>query len=167
MSCKASSSGASPPRKASRSVKGQAIYTRNRQSETGFVSLVEPRPGAPLEYNLFQQGLTSSWELDLFGRVRRAVEAADADTLASVEARHGVAVSSIAELAQDYMQLRGAQSRVAITERNLALTRQNTRSGPGPLQQRGGHHARSGAGASAGGNGRRHPAPACGRNRRH
>lgn len=108
-------------------INGQGIYTRNRQSETGFVSLVEPRPGAPLEYDLFQQGLTSSWELDLFGRVRRAVESADADTLASVEARHDVAVSSIAELAQDYMQLRGAQARVAITERNLALTQQNTR----------------------------------------
>ena len=108
-------------------INDQNIYTRNRQSPTGFVSLVTPRPGAPLEYDLFQQGLTSSWELDLFGRVRRAVEAADADILASVEARHDVAIASIAELAQDYMQLRGAQARIAITERNLSLARDNTR----------------------------------------
>jgi outer membrane protein TolC len=55
--------------------------------------------GAPAEYALFRDGLTSSWQLDLFGRVRRAVEAADAATLAAVENRHGVALAAVAELA--------------------------------------------------------------------
>ena len=82
------------------SVDGQATYQRVRDSATGVITLTEPAPGAPLEYNLFQAGLTSSWELDLFGRVRRAVEAADANTLASVESRHDVALAAIAELAQ-------------------------------------------------------------------
>jgi NodT family efflux transporter outer membrane factor (OMF) lipoprotein len=72
-----------------------------------------------LEYGLFREGLTSSWELDLFGRVRRAVEAADANVLAAVESRRGVALAAVAELAQSYMQLRGTQKRLEIAKRTL------------------------------------------------
>ena len=60
-------------------IEGQSSSTYNRQSPNGTLSLLTPAPGAPLEYALFRDGLTSSWQLDLFGRVRRAVEAADAD----------------------------------------------------------------------------------------
>ena len=81
-------------------IDGQSSSTYNRQSPNGTLSLLVPRPGAPLEYALFRDGLTSSWQLDLFGRVRRAVEAADAATLAAVENRHGVALAAVAELAQ-------------------------------------------------------------------
>ena len=103
----------------------RSSYERTRQSPTGFVSLVEPRPGAPLEYDLFRNGLNSSWELDLFGRVRRAVEAQDAQTLAAVANRRGIALAALAELAQDYLQLRGTQARMAIAERNLRLAERN------------------------------------------
>jgi len=98
-------------------------YTRERESPNGVTSLVEPMPGAPLEFNLFQPMLTASWELDLFGRVRRAVEAADAQAQSAVEARRGLALSAIAELARDYMQLRQLQREQAFVERNLALSR--------------------------------------------
>jgi NodT family efflux transporter outer membrane factor (OMF) lipoprotein len=87
--------------------------------------LFVPAPGAPLDYGLFRDGLTSSWQLDLFGRVRRAVEAADAATLAAVENRHGVALTAVAELAQSYMQLRGIQNRLDIAKRNLRLAEEN------------------------------------------
>jgi NodT family efflux transporter outer membrane factor (OMF) lipoprotein len=63
--------------------------------------------------------------LDLFGRVRRAVEAADANTLAALENRHGVALAAVAELAQSYMQLRGTQNRFGIAKRNLSLAEEN------------------------------------------
>jgi NodT family efflux transporter outer membrane factor (OMF) lipoprotein len=106
-------------------VEGQSSSTYNRQSPNGTLSLLTPAPGAPLEYGLFRDGVTSSWQLDLFGRVRRAVEAADADTLAAVENRHGVALAAIAELAQGYMQLRGTQNRLGIAKRNLRLSEQN------------------------------------------
>lgn len=106
-------------------INGQSSYSRQRVSPTGIISLEVPAPGAPLEYDLFQNGLSSSWDLDLFGRVRRGVEAADADTLASVENRHGVALAAISDLAQDYLQLRGAQARLAITEHNAQLAKQN------------------------------------------
>ena len=105
----------------------RSSYERMRASPNGIVSLITPAPGAPLEFDLFQNGLSSSWELDLFGRVRRAVEAADANTLAAVENRRGIALMALAELAQDYLQLRGTQARLGIAERNLALAEQNAR----------------------------------------
>jgi len=106
-------------------IEGQSLDTYNRQSPNGPISLLVPAPGAPLDYALFRDGLTSSWQLDLFGRVRRAVEAADANTLAAVENRHGVALAAVAELAQSYMQLRGTQNRLGIAKRNLHLTEEN------------------------------------------
>src|SRR5713226_1638152 len=106
-------------------IEGQSLTTYNRQSPNGTLSLLTPAPGAPLEYALFRDGLTSSWQLDLFGRVRRAVEAADAATLAAVENRHGVALATVAELAQNYMQLRGIQTRLGIAKRNLRLAEEN------------------------------------------
>jgi NodT family efflux transporter outer membrane factor (OMF) lipoprotein len=106
-------------------VEGLSSTTYNRQSPNGTLSLLTPAPGAPLEYPLFRDGLTSSWQLDLFGRVRRAVEAADANALAAIENRHGVALAAVAELAQSYMQLRGTQKRLEITKRNLRLAEEN------------------------------------------
>jgi NodT family efflux transporter outer membrane factor (OMF) lipoprotein len=104
-------------------IEGQSSNTYNRVSPNAdlFVLL----PGASVENALFRDGLTSSWELDLFGRVRRAVEAADASTLAAVEKRHGVALAAVAELAQSYMLLRGTQDRLGIAKRNLRLTEEN------------------------------------------
>jgi NodT family efflux transporter outer membrane factor (OMF) lipoprotein len=104
-------------------IEGLSSTTYNRQSPNAnlFVLL----PGASVEYSLFREGLTSSWELDLFGRVRRAVEAADAGALAAVENRHGVALAALAELAQSYMLLRGTQSRLEIAKRNLRLAEEN------------------------------------------
>ena len=106
-------------------IDGQSSGTYNRQSPNGTLSLLVPKPGAPLEYSLFRDGLTSSWQLDLFGRVRRAVEAADSATLAAVENRHGVALAAVAELALGYMQLRGTQNRLGIAKRNLGLAEEN------------------------------------------
>src|ERR1700675_194674 len=106
-------------------IEGQSSSTYNRQSPNGTLSLLTPAPGAPLDYGLFHDGLTSSWQLDLFGRVRRAVEAADANALAAVENRHGVALAAVAELAQSYVQLRGTQDRLGIAKRNLRLAEEN------------------------------------------
>src|SRR5258708_17304142 len=90
-------------------IEGQSLSTYNRQSPNGPLSLLTPAPRAPLEYALFRDGLTSSWQLDLFGRVRRAVEAADASTLAAVENRHGDALATVSDMAQSYMRIRVIQ----------------------------------------------------------
>ena len=106
-------------------IEGQSSATYNGASPNGVLSLLTPAPGAPLDYGLFKDGLMSSWQLDLFGRVRRAVEAADANTLAAVENRHGVALAAVAELAQSYMQLRGTQKLLEIAKRHLRIVEEN------------------------------------------
>lgn len=65
-----------------------------------------------------------SWEIDLFGRIRRSVEAARA-ALGSAEAvRDGVLVSLLAEVARAYVDLRGAQLRLDVAARNVAVQEQ-------------------------------------------
>ncbi|MFC0572527.1 efflux transporter outer membrane subunit [Paraburkholderia solisilvae] len=67
--------------------------------------------------NLWQAGFDASWELDLFGRVRRSVEAANAQTEAALESRNDALLSLEGEVAQTYMQLRGAQAQLDIAKR--------------------------------------------------
>lgn len=100
-------------------INGQSEYNRIRVSRTGTINLSVPAPGAPLEYDFFQNALNSSWELDLFGKVRRSVEAQDATTLASIEDRRSLGLAALADLATDYLQLRGVQAELDIAERNL------------------------------------------------
>ncbi|HMJ92264.1 MAG TPA: TolC family protein, partial [Candidatus Acidoferrum sp.] len=67
---------------------------------------------------LFRGGFDATWELDLWGAVRRNVEAASA-TVESVEATHDdVLVTVQAEVAVNYVDLRGTQSRLAVATRN-------------------------------------------------
>jgi multidrug efflux system outer membrane protein len=70
---------------------------------------------SPIDF--WQAGFDASWELDLFGRVRRSVEEAHAQTQAAVESRNDALVSLEAEVAQTYVQLRGAQALRQITQR--------------------------------------------------
>lgn len=70
--------------------------------------------------NLYQLGFDASWELDLFGKVRRSVEAADAQATGTVEARNDMLVSLEAEVAQSYLQLRAAQALIEITRQEIA-----------------------------------------------
>ncbi len=90
----------------------------------------------PNPYNQFQLSAGASWEIDLFGRIRRSVEAADAGLQASVEDHRAVMVAVLADVAQSYVELRGAQSRLRIARENLAtieelldLTRQRREAG--------------------------------------
>jgi NodT family efflux transporter outer membrane factor (OMF) lipoprotein len=69
--------------------------------------------------DLFSAGLDASWEIDLFGGVRRSMEAADADVQAAGEDLHDTLVSLLAEVGLNYVDLRTAQSRLAVTETSL------------------------------------------------
>ncbi|HYE17713.1 MAG TPA: efflux transporter outer membrane subunit [Tepidisphaeraceae bacterium] len=77
------------------------------------------RPGDTTD--LFQAGFDASWELDLFGGVRRAVEAADADLDAVYENRRNVLATLVAEVARNYAELRGYQRQIGIAERNVKI----------------------------------------------
>ncbi|HXE56283.1 MAG TPA: efflux transporter outer membrane subunit, partial [Tepidisphaeraceae bacterium] len=80
-------------------------------------------PGASTD--LFQAGLDASWELDIFGGVRRSVEAANADYQAAIEDRRDVYVTLMAEVALNYVELRGYQRQVAIAHDNLHVQQQS------------------------------------------
>jgi NodT family efflux transporter outer membrane factor (OMF) lipoprotein len=75
--------------------------------------------------DLFQAGLDASWELDLFGGTRRAVEAATASLQASVEDERDVAVSLAAEVALTYVELRATETRLALARRSLAALQES------------------------------------------
>ena len=64
-------------------------------------------------------GFDASWEIDIFGGLRRGVEAADADAQASAATLGTTQVSLAAEVARDYVQLRSYQLRASITQANL------------------------------------------------
>jgi NodT family efflux transporter outer membrane factor (OMF) lipoprotein len=126
-------------------VNGNASYTRELQSADGVIGLLggsgSPsatdtnglggrQGGVPTQsstsnglppFNLYQYGFDASWELDLWGRVRRTVENAGATVDAQNEARHDVIVSTAAEVARDYLSLRGTQAKLRITRENLAF----------------------------------------------
>ena len=76
---------------------------------TGFF----PRP------TLYQAGFDAGWEVDVFGGTRRAVEAASADLESQVEARRNTLITVVAEVARDYIILRGLQTQLALTYSNL------------------------------------------------
>jgi len=69
---------------------------------------------------LYGYSLDASWELDIFGKLRRGVESAVASQQAAQEDLRDVLVSLCAEVALNYVDLRGLQQRLAITEANLA-----------------------------------------------
>ncbi|MFT9016778.1 MAG: efflux transporter outer membrane subunit [Acetobacter sp.] len=69
----------------------------------------------------WQDGLSASWEVDLWGRVRRQYEAAKAYLEASEEERRGILVARQAELASDYVMLRTLQEQLRITTANRDL----------------------------------------------
>jgi NodT family efflux transporter outer membrane factor (OMF) lipoprotein len=76
--------------------------------------------GADRQGELYGAGLSMAWELDLWGRIRRSVESADASLQASVENYRDIMVLLYAEVAATYIEVRATQTRLAIAEENLA-----------------------------------------------
>lgn len=99
-------------------VDADGSYTRSRGSErTGGPVIDEPSSGV----NTWRAGLAASWELDVFGRVRRNVEAADAQLDAAVERRRDLMVILAADVAQTYADLRAFQRRLVIARENVGI----------------------------------------------
>jgi NodT family efflux transporter outer membrane factor (OMF) lipoprotein len=78
-----------------------------------------------LASNLFQYGLDASWELDLFGRVRRSVEQAEAQSQAQSEALNDALIVLESEIVQSYVQLRSAQALIASQQENIKAAEQS------------------------------------------
>jgi NodT family efflux transporter outer membrane factor (OMF) lipoprotein len=93
--------------------------TAGSASGTGAGVASAPTGKATAPFNVWQAGFDSSWELDLWGRVRRSVEAADASVESQADTRRDLLVSTMAEVASDYIQLRGTQTVHTLTLDNL------------------------------------------------
>ncbi|MGM0415516.1 MAG: efflux transporter outer membrane subunit [Thermodesulfobacteriota bacterium] len=86
---------------------------RQRSSE----NLGSPAGGE--ENDWYMAGLDSSWELDLFGGIRRSVEGAQAELEASSADMHGVLTTLTAEVALNYIELRTSQQRLKVARDNI------------------------------------------------
>ncbi|MBK8978269.1 MAG: efflux transporter outer membrane subunit [Planctomycetes bacterium] len=69
-------------------------------------------------------GLDASWEIDVFGRIARGVEAATAEYQATAEDRRDVQVSLVAEVARAYLSVRALQERLAAAASNIESQRE-------------------------------------------
>lgn len=90
-------------------VTASAAATRNRLSENGLLP-VGRVPGLGPDVDIYDAGFDASWEIDLWGRVKRATQGAEARAEAAEEARRAVVIQVIAEVVRTYIDLRAAQS---------------------------------------------------------
>lgn len=99
---------------------GSTVIVTNTGVGTGTgggtsTKFIKPRP-----QDFWQAGFDASWELDLFGGVRRNIEAANYTLEAAEEDRRDTLITVLGEVATDYIGLRGYQQEIAIAQENLA-----------------------------------------------
>ncbi len=92
-------------------------YSRSKQlvARTNGITLAEGSSGQ----NIFEAGFDASWEIDVFGGVRRDEEAALAQVEAAEEAREEVLVTLVADVARNYLELRGAERQIEILDHTV------------------------------------------------
>ena len=117
-------------------------YVREEASNNGLFALIPSAAGATgangafgnstggttgkqQPFDIFQGGFDASWEIDLWGGVRRSVESSTATSQAADEAKRSTLLSSLAEVARDYIQLRGVQAQLGIARQNVGTSRQS------------------------------------------
>lgn len=114
-------------------VNASAAYSRERQSENGtatrLIDLIAPGPGGQEiiqllsdPFSVYQGGFDVGWELDLWGRVRRSVEAADANLRMSEEDLHDAQLSLVGDVVRSYLELRGVQDQLRIANADAAAS---------------------------------------------
>ena len=99
-----------------------------QQSEEGVLKpIADLTPGGFDTRELYDVGFDASWELDVFGRIRRSVESAGAAYQASVEDYRDVLVTLFAEVARTYVDVRELQDRISYAEANAEAQRASLR----------------------------------------
>ncbi|MGD0462616.1 MAG: efflux transporter outer membrane subunit [Tepidisphaeraceae bacterium] len=109
-------------------VGAQGSYTHERESQNlpGVAAFASSGGGAfpGIESDLWQAGFDATWEIDVFGGTRRAIESANYSVQAAQWDRRDVLVSLLAEVAVNYVELRGAQRELEIAQGNLQSQQQ-------------------------------------------
>jgi NodT family efflux transporter outer membrane factor (OMF) lipoprotein len=93
---------------------GSSLYKQFSKNGNAFI----PQGSA---FPLNSMGFDASWEIDLWGKLKRLNEAAVADRIAYTEAYRDLIVSLTAETAKTFVEARTLQARLAIADRNLAI----------------------------------------------
>ena len=96
-------------------IQAQGSNQRQKISE----EVLGPVVGAGGPVSLHSYGIGGTWEVDLFGRIRRSVESADASLQASVEDYRDLLVVLYAQVASTYIQLRTFQERIRLANQNV------------------------------------------------
>lgn len=95
-------------------------------SEQYLADIDQPSPGSgPERVQRFQAGIAATWELDLFGRLRRATEAQRAELEAAGADLRTVQVALAGQLASNYFELRGLQQQYQVAQQSVVLQRQS------------------------------------------
>lgn len=100
-----------------------AVVGGGQISDNGSLAQIAPTGGFDPQAR-FAVGIVANWELDLFGRVRSSVRAAEAGVMASIEDQRNVYVVLFGEVAMTYAELRTIQQRLADTRANVELQRE-------------------------------------------
>jgi NodT family efflux transporter outer membrane factor (OMF) lipoprotein len=103
----------------------QGGFTGSRGSSVGSVTFIPA--GTKIQSAYTSVGVALSWELDLWGRLRRLTEAARANYLASEEVRHAVQVSLVSDVIDAYFQLLEQDSELDISRKTEATARDSLR----------------------------------------
>ena len=98
-------------------------YSRSKQLVARTDGIVLAQPSSP--QNIFEAGFDASWEIDIFGGVRRDEEAAVAQVQAAEEAREDLLVTLIADVARDYIELRGADRQIEILDQTVEAQKES------------------------------------------
>lgn len=119
-------------------LESEGVYDRVQQAG-GDTDLTPVLDSLSQPVGLYQGSLDASWELDLWGKVRRQVEMAGAQQQQQVESRNDALVSLQAEVVRAYLQLRGAQSisqtlqtQIDVAQQTLELTQSQQQNGLAP-----------------------------------
>ncbi|HNT57150.1 MAG TPA: efflux transporter outer membrane subunit [Syntrophales bacterium] len=99
-----------------------AAAARQRATQEGITGW---QPGLSPEYSTYQADLNASWEIDLWGKLRRATEAARADLLAKEESRRAVLLSLAATVAGSYIDLRDLDRQLEIARRTVETRKES------------------------------------------
>ncbi|MHC1478672.1 efflux transporter outer membrane subunit [Frateuria aurantia] len=105
----------------------RAGETPDVQTGISYARSLEQYPGFSskrLDIRNYQMGFDASWEIDLFGGIRRNIEGAHAEAAGSLADLQAAQVSLIAEVARNYFALRGSQLRIDVARRTIANQRQ-------------------------------------------
>ena len=97
-------------------------FTRFKHSDNGPLEQLAPPNGFDSQ-NMFMLGVDALWEVDVFGRIRRQIEAAGAQYEASIEDYRDVMVTLFAEVALAYVEIRSCQRQIQCAEANAATQR--------------------------------------------